>query len=72
MKILPIEPYWDQLQEHYKQHHCDDDFWDWLRDEYGAYQVYVKSNPTALGEKEACGILFGEEAEATLFALRWS
>jgi len=72
MKTIPIEPFWDKLQEYHKQHHCDDDFWDWLEAEYGAYQVYIKSNPTALGEQEACGLYFGDEAEATLFALRWS
>lgn len=72
MKTIPIEPYWDKLQEHHKDLRTDLDFWDWLKKEYGAYQVFVKSNPTALGEKEACGLMFGEDEEATLFALRWT
>jgi hypothetical protein len=72
MTTISIEPFWDKLTEHHKQHHCDEDFWDWLKQEYGAYQVYIKSNPTAVGEKEASGLLFSDEAEAVLFTLRWS
>jgi hypothetical protein len=48
------------------------DFWEWIKQEYGAYQVWIKSNPTAVGEKEASGLMFGEDEEATLFALKWS
>jgi hypothetical protein len=72
MKILPIEPYYDKVFEHYTDSKIDIPFWDWIKTEYGGYQVFVKSNPTALGDKEACGLYFGEDAEATLFALRWS
>ena len=72
MKTIPIEPYWDKLQEYHGEHHQDRDFWEWLQQEYGAWQVYIKSNHTALGDKEASGLLFSEEEEATLFALRWS
>ena len=72
MITIPIEPYWDKLQEHYRDKKIKIDFWDWLVQEYGAYQVYVKSNPSALGEKEACGLMFGNDEESTLFALKWS
>jgi hypothetical protein len=72
MKTIPIEPFYDKLQEYHRDNHIDVSFWDWLKAEYGAYQVYIKSNPTAVGEKEASGLMFGEDEEATLFALRWS
>lgn len=72
MKTIPIEPYWDKLKDYHRDNNIDLEFWEWLKQEYGGYQVWIKSNPTAVGEKEASGLLFGEEAEATLFALRWS
>ena len=72
MKTIPIEPYWDKLQEYHSEHHAELDFWLWLQQEYGAWQVYIKTNPTAVGDKEASGLLFSEEEEATLFALKWS
>jgi hypothetical protein len=72
MKTIAIEPFYDKLQEYHRDKKIDLEFWDWLKQEYGAYQVYVKSNPSATGEKEACGLMFGEDSEATLFALRWS
>ena len=72
MKTIAIEPFYDKLQEYHKDNKIDVEFWEWLKQEYGAYQVYVKSNPTAVGEKEASGLMFGEDEEATLFALKWS
>ena len=72
MKILPVEPFYDNLQTHYRDHKIDVDFWDWLKNEYGVYQVFIVSNPTQVGEKEASGLMFSEEEEATLFALKWS
>lgn len=72
MITIPIEPYWEKLNEHHKQHHCDKNFWDWLKQEYGAYQVFIVSNPSAVGEEKGCGLMFGDESEATLFALKWS
>jgi hypothetical protein len=71
MKQIPIEPYYDKIHEYYVDQKIDIPFWDWIKQEYGAYQVFIKSNPTSTGEKEACGLLFGDEADATLFALRW-
>jgi len=72
MKVIAIEPYWDNLQAHHQANNPSDmDFWDWIRQEYQGYQVYIKSTPTALGEKESCGIMFGEEDEAIMFMLRW-
>jgi len=72
MKIIPIEPYWDNLQEYHRAHNpLDLDFWDWIRQEYHGYQVYIKSTPKALGEREACGLMFGEEDDAVMFMLRW-
>lgn len=71
--VIDIDPFWDKLQEYHRDHNpADADFWDWLKKEYGAYQVYVKSNPTALGEREACGLWFGTAEEVTFFTLRWS
>ena len=73
MITIPIEPYWDKLQEYHSSYNPKKlDFWDWLRRDYNAYQVYIQPNPTALGEKAACGIMFGEEDEATFFALKWA
>jgi hypothetical protein len=72
MKVIAIEPYWDNLQAYHQSNNPPDmDFWEWLRQEYHAYQVYIKSTPTALGEREACGLMFGEEDEAIMFMLRW-
>ena len=72
MIVLPIEPFYDKLKEKHREEQCDEDFWDWIKNEYGAYQVWIKSNPTAVGEKEAAGLAFYDEEESTLFALRWS
>jgi hypothetical protein len=72
MITIPVEPYYDKLQEYYRDNKIDVDFWEWIKQEYGAYQVWIKSNPTAVGEKEASGLMFGEDEEATLFALKWS
>ena len=72
MTVIPIEPYWEKLNEHHHQNQCDEDFWEWLKQEYGAYQVYIVSNPTEVGEEKGCGLLFGDESEATLFVLKWS
>jgi hypothetical protein len=72
MKTIPIEPYYDKLQEYHKDLQIDAEFWEWIKQEYGAYQVFLKSNPTAIGEKEACGLFFGDDEDATLFALRWA
>jgi hypothetical protein len=70
--VIAVEPFWDKLQEHHAEHGGDTDFWDWLSADYGGFQVYIKSNPTALGEKDACGLWFESEEEATLFTLKWS
>ena len=72
MITIPAEPYYDKLKEYHKDNNIDLEFWEWLKKEYGVYQVWIKSNPSAVGEKEASGLLFGEDEEATLFALRWS
>jgi hypothetical protein len=72
MKILPIEPFYDNLQTYHRDNKIDVDFWDWLKSEYGVYQVHLVSNPTQVGEKDASGLMFGEEEDATLFALKWS
>lgn len=72
MKTIPVEPFYDKLFAHYADNKIDISFWDWMQKEYGAYQVFIKSNPTSVGEKEACGLLFSDDEEATLFALRWS
>jgi hypothetical protein len=72
MITIPIDPYWEKLVEHHKQLGIDEEFWAWLKKEYGAYQVYIVSNPTQVGEQKGCGLLFGDESEATLFALKWS
>jgi hypothetical protein len=73
MIIMPIEPYYDKLQEHYQANRkkIKVDFWEWIQRDYKGYQVYVVSNPTAVGEKEGCGLMFGEEQEASMFALLW-
>jgi hypothetical protein len=71
MKTIPIEPFYDKVFEHYKDQKIDIPFWDWIKQEYGGYQVFIKSNPSAVGEKEGCGIMFGEDEDATLFALKW-
>lgn len=70
--VIAIEPFWDNLQEYHANHVQDVDFWDWLKRDYGAYQVYIKTNPTAVGEKEASGLLFGSPEEITFFTLKWS
>lgn len=72
MKTIPVEPYYDKLKEYHHDQKIDVEFWEWLKQEYGAYQVWIKNNPSAVGEKEASGLLFGEDEEATLFALRWT
>ena len=72
MKQIPIEPYYDKIHEYYVDQKIDQDFWDWIKQEYGAYQIFLKSNPNAIGEKEACGLLFSDDEDATLFALRWT
>jgi hypothetical protein len=71
MTTIPVEPFYDKLFAHYTDLQIDISFWDWVQKEYGAYQVFIKSNPTSVGEKEACGLLFSDAEEATLFALRW-
>ena len=70
--VIAIEPFYDKLKEYHRDNKIDADFWDWLKQEYGAYQVYVKSNHTAIGENEASGLLFGTPEEVTFFTLRWS
>jgi len=73
MIIIPIESHWDKLQEHYhaNKKSIKVDFWDWIKRDYRGYQVYIKSTPTADGEKESCGLMFGEEEDAVMFALKW-
>jgi hypothetical protein len=73
MITIPIEPYYDKLMEHYEANRdtIGVEFWDWIRRDFNGYQVYISPNPTADGEKDGCGIMFGEEEEATIFALRW-
>ena len=72
MITIAIEPFWEKLVEHHKQFHMDEEFWAWLKREYNAYQVYVVSNPTQVGEEKGCGLLFGTDEEATFFTLKWS
>ena len=72
VKIIPIAPYWDNLQVYHKRNNPKDlDFWDWIKQEYGAYQVYIKPTPKADGEKEACGLMFDDEDAAVMFTLKW-
>jgi hypothetical protein len=70
--IIPIEPYWDKLQEFHSANKIKLDFWEWLKKEFGGYQVYIVDNPTSTGEKDASGLAFYEPSEATLFSLKWS
>jgi hypothetical protein len=72
MITIPIEPFWAKLNEYHRQHHTDEEFWDWLKREYNAYQVYIVSDPGRTEPDKAYGLLFGEEAEATFFTLKWS
>jgi hypothetical protein len=72
MTVIPIEPFWEKLVEHHKQHHIDEDFWNWLKREHNAYQVYIVSNPTQVGEQKGSGLMFGDPEDATLFALKWT
>lgn len=72
MKTIAIEPFWEKLVEYHKQFHMDEEFWDWLRREYSAYQVYIVSNPTQVGEEKGCGLMFSTDEEATFFTLKWS
>jgi hypothetical protein len=72
MKTIPVEPFWEKLVEHHKQFHIDEEFWAWLKREYNAYQVYIVSNPTQVGEEKGCGVMFGTDEEATFFTLKWS
>ena len=51
MITIPIEPYWAKLHEYHLEHHADEEFWTWLKREYGIYQVYIVSNPSAVGEE---------------------
>ena len=71
MVVIPIEPHWDRLQEYHQANIKDEEFWDWLRREYRAYQVYVKPTPKADGEKDSCGLMFGDEDDRMMFLLRW-
>jgi hypothetical protein len=72
VKIIPIAPYWDNLQDYHRRHNPDDlDFWDWIKQEYGAYQVYIKPTPRADGEKDSCGLMFSDEDDAVMFTLKW-
>ena len=70
MVVIPIEPHWDRLQEYHQANIKDEEFWDWLRREYRAYQVYIKPTPKADGEKAACGLMFGDEEDSMMFLLR--
>jgi rhamnogalacturonyl hydrolase YesR len=73
MIVLPIAPYYDNLQQHYEANRkkIKVSFWEWIQRDYKGYQVYIVSNPTAVGEKDGCGLMFGEEQEASMFALLW-
>lgn len=72
MKIIPIEPFWERLQEHHRTHHTDLEFWDWIKQEYGAYRVHLSSTPSRDGDEKSAGLMFGDDEEATLFALKWT
>lgn len=72
MNVIAIEPYYDRLQEYYQANVNDLEFWDWLKQEYGGYHVYLASNYQAVGEKEGSGLYFGSAEEVTFFTLRWS
>lgn len=72
MKTIAVEPYWDKLVEYHRDHAIELGLWEWIQQEYRGYQVFVVSNPSAVGEKEGCGLLFGDDEDATLFALRWT
>ena len=72
MITIPIEPFWARLHEYHIQYHSDEEFWDWLKREYNAYQVYMVPDPTRTEPEKANGLWFGDDADATLFTLRWS
>ena len=65
MNVIAIEPYYDKLQEHYNTHVKGMDFWDWIKQEYGGYHVYLASNYQAVGPKAGSGLYFGSEEEIT-------
>ena len=72
MITIPIEPFWARLNEHHVKHHTDEEFWDWLKREYNAYQVYVVTDPKRSEPEKAYGLWFADEADATFFTLKWS
>jgi hypothetical protein len=76
MITIPIEPYYARLFEHYKTNIDPagdvDGMFDWLKEEYNAYQVFISSTPSRDGAEKGFGLWFPEESEATLFTLKWS
>jgi hypothetical protein len=72
MNVIAVEPFYDKLQEYHVNNITDVEFWDWLKQEYGAYHVYLSSNYQAVGEKDGSGLYFGSPEEVTFFRLRWS
>lgn len=72
MKVIAVEPFYDQLQDYHRDHQIELEFWEWLKQEYGAYHVYLSSNYQATGEKDGSGLLFDSEEEATWFTLKWT
>lgn len=83
MITIPVKPFWEKLQQHYTDHVAtvnptnpdDTDYpgiWNWLRDEYGTFQVYIVPDPKRHPIEDSSGLLFGEASEATFFTLKWS
>lgn len=72
MITIALEPYWEKLHSYHKDHVQDKEFWDWLKDEYNGYQVYVVTDPSRTEPAKAYGLMFGDDAEGTFFTLKWS
>lgn len=76
MITIPIEPYWEKLMEHYKTHVDSsaghDGLFEWLKEEYNAYQVHISNTPSRDGVEKSTGLWFADESEATFFTLKWS
>lgn len=66
MVYLDLSPYHENLMKYWKpnrDNHLDQDFWSWVKKEYGA-EVYRNQRPELWK--------FENEQDAMWFALRWS
>jgi len=76
MITIPIEPYWAKLFEHYKTNIDStgntDALFEWIKEEYNAYQVFISTTPSRDGVEKGVGLWFPDESEATLFTLKWA